>query len=99
MWLACLDEPTSHISGVTGFTIDLGVGGVQVQTLRPLPDGDPTVMLVLPDGTVVTALALVLQTSSVLGGYRSRLSFHDLPADAMIALRSLTADTEPAGHS
>lgn len=94
--LACLDEPTSRIGGVTGFTIDLGVGGVQVQTMRPLPDGDPTVMLVLPDGTIVTALALVLQTTAVAGGFRSRLSFHDLPADAMIALRALTAETYPA---
>jgi len=50
---------------------------------------------VLPDGTVVTALALVLQTTAVVGGYRSRLSFHDLPADAMIALRTLTAEAEP----
>ncbi len=92
--LACLDEPTSRIGGITGFTIDLGVGGVQVQTLRPLPDGDPTVMLVLPDGTIVTALALVLQTTAVSGGYRSRLAFHDLPADAMIALRKLTDEAK-----
>jgi hypothetical protein len=97
--LACLDEPTTRISGVAGYTIDLGVGGVQVQTLRPLPDGDPTVMLVLPDGTVVTALSLVLQTMAVLGGFRSRLSFHDLPADAMIALRKLTADPTPGPFS
>lgn len=94
--LACFDEPTSEISSVAGFTIDVGVGGVQVQTLRPLPPGDPTVVLTLPDGTTIAALALVLQTVLENDGYRSRLAFQDLPADALTSLSNLLKAHLPA---
>jgi hypothetical protein len=94
--LACLDDPTAGLRAVTGYTIDIGVGGVQVQTLRPLPDCDPTVMLTLPDGTRVAALTLVLQTTPHGDGYRSRLCFQDLPADTMTALSALVQANTPA---
>jgi hypothetical protein len=94
--LACLDDPTAGLQAVAGYTIDIGVGGLQVQTLRPLPDCDPTVMLTLPDGSSVAALALVLQTTPYGDGYRSRLSFQDLPADTMTALSALVQAVTPA---
>jgi len=94
--LACLDDPTAGLRAVTGYTIDIGVGGVQVQTLRPLPDCDPTVMLTLPDGTRVAALALVLQTTPYGDGIRSRLAFQDLPPDCMTALSALVQAHTPA---
>jgi len=94
--LACLDDPTAGLRAVAGYTIDIGVGGVQVQTLRPLPDCDPTVMLTLPDGSRVAALALVLQTTPHGDGIRSRLAFQDLPADSMTALSALVQATTPA---
>jgi hypothetical protein len=94
--LACLDDPSAGLQAVSGYTIDIGVGGVQVQTLRPLPDCDPTVMLTLPDGTRVAALSLVLQTTPYGDGYRSRLSFQDLPGDDMTALSALVQATTSA---
>jgi hypothetical protein len=94
--LACLDDPSAGLQAVSGYTIDIGVGGVQVQTLRPLPDCDPTVMLTLPDGTRVAALSLVLQTTPYGDGYRSRLCFQDLPAEDMTALSALVQATAPA---
>ena len=94
--LASLDEPTTEILSVTGFTIDIGVGGVQVETMRPLPPGDPTVMLTLPEGTPVVALSQVLETREEHGAYRTRLAFKDLPADAMTALKALI---DAASHS
>jgi hypothetical protein len=87
--LASLDEPTTEIHSVTGFTIDIGVGGVQVETMRALPPGDPTVMLTLPEGTPIVALAQVLETREDHGAYRTRLAFKDLPPDAMTALKAL----------
>ena len=87
--VACLDDPTLGLRSVTGYTIDIGVGGVQVQTLRALPDCDPTVMLTLPDGTRVAALTLVLQSEPNDEGFRSRLVFQDLEPDTMTALSSL----------
>lgn len=94
--VACFDEPASEITSVAGFTLDLGVGGVQIHTLRPLPPGDPTVVLTLPDGTTIAALALVLQTARENDMYRSRLSFQDLPPDALTALSNLVKAHLPA---
>lgn len=94
--LACLDDASAGLQAVSGYTIDIGVGGVQVQTLRPLPDCDPTVMLTLPDGTRVAALSLVLQTTLYGDGYRSRLAFEDLPAEDMTALSALVQAHTPA---
>jgi hypothetical protein len=87
--LACLDGNASELQSVIGYTVDIGVGGVQVQTLRPLPDCDPTVMLTLPDGATVAALAMVLQTTPYGDGYRSRLAFQDLPPDTMNELSAI----------
>jgi hypothetical protein len=94
--LACLDDPTAGLRAVTGYTVDIGVGGLQVQTERALPHCDPTVMLTLPDGTRVAALSLVLQTTPHGDGYRSRLSFQDLPGDTMTALSALVQAVTPS---
>jgi hypothetical protein len=94
--LGWFEEPAGEIKSVAGYTIDVGVGGVQVQTLRPLPEGDPTVMLTLPDGTTIAALSLVLQTLKDGDSWRSRLSFQDLPADGMTALSALVNAHLPA---
>jgi len=49
----------------------------------------PTVLLTLPDGAEVAALAMVLQTTAYGDGYRSRLAFKSSPADTMKALNAL----------
>jgi c-di-GMP-binding flagellar brake protein YcgR len=94
--LACFDESVGELRTISGFTVDLGVGGVQLQTLRPLPPGDPTVLLTLPDGATVSAQAIVLQTMRDGDVYRSRLAFQDLDADAMKALSALV-EAAPQG--
>ena len=57
--------------------------------MRPLPPGDPTVMLTLPDGTSLVALAQVLETWMDHGTHRTRLAFKDLPADTMTTLSAM----------
>ena len=58
--LSFLDDPAPTIESVVGRTLDVGLGGLRVQMLRPLPHRDPTVMFTLPAGRSIVAAALVL---------------------------------------
>src|SRR5205807_10344043 len=42
-----LDGPDAEIASVVGRTIDVGLGGLRAETMRPFPAGAPTVMMTL----------------------------------------------------
>jgi hypothetical protein len=87
----CPISEGARIGGIPGRTVDVSIGGVCVETLRPVEgNGDPMVILSLPDGT-----SLVVSTSTVavedLGdGWRYRLAFRDLDANDTARLAELT---------
>ncbi len=68
-----------HLEGVPGRTVDVGVGGLCVETLREVPgQGDPMVILSLPDGTSVVSLTSTVAAEDLGDGWRYRLAFQDL---------------------
>jgi hypothetical protein len=70
-----------HLEGVPGRTVDVGVGGLCVETLREVPgEGDPMVILSLPDGTSVVSLTSTVAVEDLGDGWRYRLAFQDLNA-------------------
>ena len=77
--LAAMEGSDADFTGVTGRTIDISVGGLQVQMEHPLRLGaDPTVMLTLPDGARLVAGARVVHSDAIAGGYRYRLAFNQI---------------------
>src|SRR5205085_6116281 len=76
--LSFLDDPAPTIESVVGRTLDVGLGGLRVQTLRPVPHRDPTVMFTLPAGRSIVAAALVLSEDVTAEGYECRLAFEEL---------------------
>lgn len=73
-----------RVEGVPGRTVDVGVGGVCVETLRPVEgEGDPMVILSLPDGTSIVTLTATVGVEDLGDGWRYRLAFQSLePHDA-----------------
>lgn len=70
-----------HLEGVPGRTVDVGVGGLCVETLREVPGaGDPMVIVSLPDGTSVVSLTSTVAVEDLGDGWRYRLAFHHLDA-------------------
>jgi len=70
-----------RVEGVSGRTVDVGVGGLCVETLREVPgEGDPMVILSLPDGTSVVALTSTVAVEDLGDGWRYRLAFLDIDA-------------------
>ena len=70
-----------RVEGVSGRTVDVGVGGLCVETLREVPgEGDPMVILSLPDGTSVVALTSTVAAEDLGDGWRYRLAFLDIDA-------------------
>jgi PilZ domain len=82
--LASLDEGDDSIGGVAGRTIDLGMGGLRVETIRRLtPGADLTVMFTLPDGARVVARTTVISAAVSDDGCEYGLAFNELEdADA-----------------
>ncbi len=77
--LAAMEGSDADFTGVTGRTIDISVGGLQVLTEQRLrPGADPTVMLTLPDGGRLVARARVVHSDSSALGYRYRLAFDQI---------------------
>ena len=85
----CLDLPVTvcpvadgrRVEGVPGRTVDVGVGGVCVETLRPVEgEGDPMVILSLPDGTSIVTLTATVGVEDLGDGWRYRLAFRNLEA-------------------
>jgi len=87
--LSFLDDPGPMIESIVGRTLDIGLGGLRVLTLRPIPHNDPTVMFTLPTGQSLVGATSVLSVDRVTGGWESRLAFQDLDADDVVALREL----------
>ncbi len=87
--LSFLDDPGLMIESVVGRTLDIGLGGLRVLTLRSVPHRDPTVMFTLPTGRSIVGATLVLSEDTVTDGYEVRLAFKDLDPDDVVALREL----------
>jgi hypothetical protein len=87
--LSFLDDPMPIIESIVGRTLDIGLGGLRVLTLRPVPKREPTVMFTLPTGRSIVGASLVLSEDPTDDGYEVRLSFQDLDADDVVALREL----------
>ena len=86
--LSFLDDGP-QIESIVGRTLDIGLGGLRVLTLRPVPKRDPTVMFTLPTGRSIVGATLVLSEDTGDEGYEVRLSFQDLDPDDVVALREL----------
>lgn len=70
-----------RVEGVPGRTVDIGVGGVCVETLRPVEgEGDPMVIVSLPDGTTIVSLTSTVGVEDLGDGWRYRLAFTHLEA-------------------
>jgi len=96
----CPVQAWNEPEGVPGHTIDLSVGGMHVECLRPLPAGcDPLAMLFLPDGTEVVTETVTVSTEAADGCWRYRLAFQDLDEGATQHLIALTgaASSIPPG--
>ena len=87
--LSFLDGPSPMIESIVGRTLDIGLGGLRVQTLRGLPHRDPTVMFTLPSARSIVGAALVLSEDATAEGYECRLAFQDLDPDDVVALSEL----------
>lgn len=75
----CPLDDTNRVAGIPGRTVDLGVGGVCVETLRPLNgDRDPVVILTLPDGHSIVARTTTVKVEELGDGWRYRLAFGHL---------------------
>jgi hypothetical protein len=87
--LSFLDDPTPMIESIVGRTLDIGLGGLRVLTLRPVPKREPTVMFTMPTGRSIVGATLVLSEDATAEGYEVRLSFQDLDPGDVVALREL----------
>jgi PilZ domain len=87
----CPVKGTSRFEGVPGRTVDVSVGGLCVETIREVEgDGDPMVILDLPDGTRVVTVATTVASDDLGDGWRYRLAFRDLDSADADRLASLT---------
>ncbi|MBV9660227.1 MAG: PilZ domain-containing protein [Acidimicrobiales bacterium] len=81
-----------RLEGVPGRTVDLSVGGLCAETLRPVEgEGDPVVILSLPDGTSVVSGVSTVASEDLGDGWRYRMAFLDLAAHDYTRLVELTA--------
>ncbi len=87
----CPVKGTSRLEGVPGRTVDVSVGGLCAETVRPVEgDGDPMVILDLPDGARIVAAAVTVAADDLGDGWRYRLAFRDLDSDDAGRLAALT---------
>jgi PilZ domain len=77
--LGALGGPDPSLAPVNGRTIDLGMGGLRVETRRRLPLGDDvTVMLTLPDGAPLVERSTVVSVDRRDGPCEYGLAFDRL---------------------
>ena len=80
-----------RLEGIPGRTVDLSIGGCCVETLRPVEgEGDPMVILGLPDGTTIVSGTSSISTEDLGDGWRYRLAFRDLETHDAGRLAELT---------
>jgi hypothetical protein len=88
----CPVDDASSLHGVAGRTVDISVGGACVETLRRVEgEGDPMVILRLPDGGTIICAAATVAVEDLGDGWRYRLAFRDLDSADASRLQSLTA--------
>ena len=87
--LSFFDDPGLMIESIVGRTLDIGLGGLRVLTLRPVPKREPTVMFTLPTGRSIVGHTLVLSEDDGDDGYEVRLAFQELDPGDVVALREL----------
>jgi hypothetical protein len=94
--LVPLDGPDYGVTGIHGHTLDLGMGGLRVETSRRLPRGaDMTVILTLPDGARLLARTTVVAADIREGVFEYRLAFDQLDDDDAAHLTALVG-SDPA---
>jgi hypothetical protein len=82
----------ARVEGVPGRTVDVGIGGVCVETLRQVEgEGDPMIILSLPDGTTIVAGTMTVDTEELGDGWRYRLAFDHIDANDAGRLAEFTA--------
>jgi hypothetical protein len=82
----------THSEGVPGRTVDVSIGGLCVETLRPVEgEGGPMVILSLPDGTTIVSGASTVAAEDLGDGWRYRLAFQQLDTHDATRLAELTA--------
>lgn len=87
----CPVDGGTRLEGVPGRTIDVSIGGVCVETLRPLAgEGDPMVILNLPDGSTIVSDASTVDSEDLGDGWRYHLAFRDLDAADAGRLAAIT---------
>lgn len=87
--LSALDGFEADFTGVPGVAIDIGLGGLRVETTRRLPPGaNPTVMVVMPDGHQLVAETHVAHAE--IGAERCHygLAFDGLRGDDAARIRT-----------
>jgi hypothetical protein len=82
----------TRVEGVPGRTVDVGVGGVCVETLRQIEgEGDPLIILSMPDGTTIVAGGSTVEIEDLGDGWRYRLAFSNIDSRDVDRLAELTA--------
>ena len=80
----------ADFTGVAGRTVDIGMGGMRVETIRALPGSvDPSVMMTLDDGTSLFLPTRVVHSDDGPDGCEYRLAFHDLGEEDAARLAAL----------
>jgi hypothetical protein len=87
----CPVEDGRRLGGIPGRTIDVSIGGVCVETIREVDgEGNPMLILNLPDGTNIISLTTTVAVEDLGDGWRYRLAFQDLDAHDRGRLTELT---------
>jgi c-di-GMP-binding flagellar brake protein YcgR len=88
----CPTAKGMHTEGVPGRTVDVSIGGLCVETLRPVEgEGCPMVILSLPDGTSIVSSVSTVAAEDLGDGWRYRLAFDRLDSHDASRLAELTA--------
>ncbi len=80
---------------VSGWTVDIGVGGLRAQVERPLSGSvEATVQIELASGCALLCEALVAGGGAVGEGWEYRLAFRNLEAGEIAALEHLVSHAD-----
>jgi PilZ domain len=95
--LSALDGFEADFTGVPGVAIDIGVGGLRVETARRLPPGaNPTVIVIMPDGHQLVAETHVAHAEIGVERCHYGLAFDGLRGDDAARISSYVgAATRP----
>ena len=82
--LVSIDESDPDVSRVAGRSLDIGAGGLRVETIRPLPvEAEPIAIVSVPEGAPLMLPTRVIAAQVDDDGCQYRLAFTQLrPTDA-----------------